>query len=353
MENSIKIENEIPVAKVKEYLESMGLIENLSKSEVTRFIEMAQGFKLNPFKREIYAVKFRDNFNIIVGYETYIKRAERTKLLSGWNVTTEGKISDKSLKAKITIHRKDFEFPFEHEVWFCEYQRNSQIWREKPITMIKKVVIAQGFRLCFSDELGGMPYTQEEMDVMDNNIIEKKAKKTKPETKPETKTEGNVNGILKVADVDCIPDDMAEKINSCKSIKPDMIDLWNNHEDLHECKEFKDLFTIKRQQLESEIAKNIEKDIAKMVKPREFTNDDLAEIKNNIKDSSLHSVARAKELISECKTIDEIMELTQGDNRKTILKYAQKQMESIARASGETPPAPVLFSDEIGYKEIK
>jgi uncharacterized protein YyaL (SSP411 family) len=29
--------------------------------------------------------------------------------------------------------------------------------------MIKKVAISQGFRLCFSDELGGMPYTKEEM----------------------------------------------------------------------------------------------------------------------------------------------------------------------------------------------
>lgn len=29
--------------------------------------------------------------------------------------------------------------------------------------MIKKVAMAQGFRLCFSDELGGIPYTKEEM----------------------------------------------------------------------------------------------------------------------------------------------------------------------------------------------
>ena len=30
--------------------------------------------------------------------------------------------------------------------------------------MIKKVAIAQGFRLCFSDELGGMPYTADEIN---------------------------------------------------------------------------------------------------------------------------------------------------------------------------------------------
>ena len=29
--------------------------------------------------------------------------------------------------------------------------------------MIKKVAMAQAFRLCFPDELGGMPYTSDEM----------------------------------------------------------------------------------------------------------------------------------------------------------------------------------------------
>ena len=29
--------------------------------------------------------------------------------------------------------------------------------------MIKKVAMSQGFRLCFPDELGGIPYTQEEI----------------------------------------------------------------------------------------------------------------------------------------------------------------------------------------------
>ncbi|MDR1325280.1 MAG: hypothetical protein LBK00_04505 [Treponema sp.] len=30
--------------------------------------------------------------------------------------------------------------------------------------MLKKVAIGQGFRLCFSNELGGMPYTSDELD---------------------------------------------------------------------------------------------------------------------------------------------------------------------------------------------
>ena len=218
----------------------MNLIENLSKDEVKRFIEISQAFNLNPFKREVYAIKFRDKFNIVVGYETYIKRAERTKLCSGWHVTTEGKISDKSLKAVITIHRKDWDHAFVHEVYFVEYVRQSMIWKEKPVTMIKKVAMAQGFRLCFNDELGGMPYTTEELDVHQEPQQPKKVAPKKredmnvkemilddhakgkvvssdigdrliqPKVAP-AKTEGNVKGILKTNDPECIPDDMADK----------------------------------------------------------------------------------------------------------------------------------------------
>jgi hypothetical protein len=37
------------------------------------------------------------------------------------------------------------------------------MWENRPTFMTQKVAISQGFRLCFGDELGGMPYTVEEM----------------------------------------------------------------------------------------------------------------------------------------------------------------------------------------------
>jgi hypothetical protein len=36
--------------------------------------------------------------------------------------------------------------------------------------MTKKVAISQAFRLCFSDELGGMPYTSDELPQQTENI---------------------------------------------------------------------------------------------------------------------------------------------------------------------------------------
>jgi hypothetical protein len=39
-------------------------------------------------------------------------------------------------------------------------------WNKRPKFMLKKVCIGQGFRLCFSTDLGGLPYTEEEGEVI-------------------------------------------------------------------------------------------------------------------------------------------------------------------------------------------
>lgn len=150
-----------------DYLTSMGL--KLPQKYQVQFLELAKAFGLNPFKREIYAVGYGDNYNIITGYEVYLKRAERTGKLDGWNVTIEGKVSDNSLRANIEIFRKDWSHSFKHTVYYAECVQKTKtgqpttIWQKMPVFMTKKVAIAQGFRLCFSDEFGGMPYTADEI----------------------------------------------------------------------------------------------------------------------------------------------------------------------------------------------
>lgn len=143
---------------LQKYLTAQGLAKKLTTEQTTQFVEIAKAYGLNPFKREIYAIKYGDNFNIIVGYETYIKQAEASGLLDGWKVEIAPDMS-----ATITIYRKDFKQPFVHTVYFEEYNQNTKIWKEKPKTMIKKVAISQGFRMCFNQVLGGLPYTAEEI----------------------------------------------------------------------------------------------------------------------------------------------------------------------------------------------
>lgn len=165
--------NELMISEKKlvEYLDIVGVGKGITKTEKMQFIEIAKAYGLNPFKREIYIAAYglgdSRQCSILIGYEVYLKRAEESGQLDGYEVTTEGEIPN--LKAIITIWRKDRSRPFVHNVEYQEYvQRDksgnpNKFWREKPKTMLKKVVMSQGFRLCFPVDLGGMPYTAEEV----------------------------------------------------------------------------------------------------------------------------------------------------------------------------------------------
>lgn len=154
------------------YLETMGLAQKLNKNEQAQFLQIAQAYGLNPFKREIYATKYGEGqyaqFSIIVGYEVYLKRAERSGKLNGWEAEFRGEGDD--LSCVVTIWRKDWDRPLKHEAWYSEsVQRTkdgkvTKFW-EKRRLMTRKVAISQAFRLAFSDELGGMPYTDDELGV--------------------------------------------------------------------------------------------------------------------------------------------------------------------------------------------
>lgn len=162
---------------VREYLCPLATDE-----EVALFINQCVMFQLNPYKREIYLIKYsaKDKATFVVGYETYLKRAERTGKMDGW---TPGVTFDKEgrlLSAWVDVYRKDWTHPLHHKVYLSEYLQTKEewvngartgrrlptkFWAEKPITMLKKVVVAQAFRMAFPDEMAGMPYTAEEMPV--------------------------------------------------------------------------------------------------------------------------------------------------------------------------------------------
>lgn len=143
------------------WLESTGNLKRFTEGEKNQFIDICAAYGLNPIKKEVYGVKYGDSFNIIVSADFYRKRAERTGLLDGFNTSVAEE--DGIQKAVCTIHRKDWKHPFIHEVYMNEYNSGKSLWREKPLTMLKKVAEAQAFRKCFPDELGGVPYTAEEL----------------------------------------------------------------------------------------------------------------------------------------------------------------------------------------------
>jgi phage recombination protein Bet len=264
----------LSMEKIQSYLDAMNLATNLTKAESKQFIEIAMAYGLNPFKREIYATKYGTNFSIIVGFETYLKRAERSGLLSGWKVETDGTINkqnvaDSDITATITIHRKDWNEPFIHTVYFSEYvQRRgdgqpNKFWKEKPITMIKKVAMAQGFRLCFSDENGGLPYTSEEIgtdQMMEAQIIQSNIREVPAEPKRIAAEPAKVETAIIAENkpgrgrprkvVAEVSDEIKAKVMVCINLD-DLKSVWLAHPELHNSSEFKIIVNDRKKILEN------------------------------------------------------------------------------------------------------
>jgi len=162
---------DIPKQTVLDYLAAIGLASELTQAETLQFVSVCQAFGLNPFKREVYATVYGEGsyrrFSVITGYEVYLKRADRSGKLDGWSSRIEGSGDD--MKAVVEVSRKDWAKPLVHEVYFTEAVQKKKdgtltsFWSKMPRFQLKKVCISQAFRLCFPDELGGLPYDAAEL----------------------------------------------------------------------------------------------------------------------------------------------------------------------------------------------
>jgi hypothetical protein len=179
--------------------------------EIMFFLQQCVTFNLNPFKREIFLIKYNadEPGQNVIAYGVFIARAERSLRLKGWRAWVDYAADDQNqekspVRAHIEIWRKDWGKPFLHSVRFKEYighKKDGSVtvtWRTKEETMIRKVVTCQGFRLAFPDELGDLPFTIEELgqDEPDHNAptgpmptakVEKYDKPKADAPKPEVK----------------------------------------------------------------------------------------------------------------------------------------------------------------------
>lgn len=148
------------------------LSRKLSSTQKDLCIKTSLAFNLNPIKREVHFVPFNNDIKIVVGYEVYLKRAEKSGKLNGWHVEIEG--AGSTMKAVVTINRRDWEKPFTYEVFLVEARQSTPLWLKMPRFMLKKVAIAQAFRLAFPEELGGLQYMPEEVGLETQVKPEKK-----------------------------------------------------------------------------------------------------------------------------------------------------------------------------------
>ncbi len=150
------------------------LSRKLSSTQKELCIKTSLAFNLNPLKREVHFVPYHNEIKIVVGYEVYLKRAENSGKLNGWRVDIEG--AGSTMKAVVTINRKDWDKPFTHEVFLVEARQPTPLWLKMPRFMLKKVAIAQAFRLAFPEELGGLPYMPEEIGLEGSTSLPNKSK---------------------------------------------------------------------------------------------------------------------------------------------------------------------------------
>lgn len=179
-------ENKVTQDLLLDYLKTMN--KGLNEQQTKQFLAVAGTFGLNPWKREVYAVTFKNkdgstDMSIVTGYETYIKRAELNPNYDGFDidfkgsfkrgkVTKSGKngswqvdalVPDGEVSCVCTVYRKDRAHPTREEVFLDEYNKGNDMWIQKPRTMLKKVAIVSAFRKAFPFDFGGMPYTNDEL----------------------------------------------------------------------------------------------------------------------------------------------------------------------------------------------
>jgi hypothetical protein len=155
-------------AKIVSWLKTFGHGVGLNKEEAEMFIAMCNELQLNPFKREVHVNVYNSRegrqLSIVVGYEVYLRRAERSGLLEWWRKGFGKDGND--LTAWVEIKRRDREEPFRHDVWMSEVRPaggKDFMWKKMPRFMMMKTCISQAFRFAFPVEVGELPYTYDEM----------------------------------------------------------------------------------------------------------------------------------------------------------------------------------------------
>ena len=170
--------------------------KGLTDIELGLFAEFCKGTKLNPFKRETWAIKAGDRLQIMTGINGYWTIANNHPEFDG----SEGGYISKDgqelpdtypgtdwVGAWCRVYRKDRKFPTKASVFRSEYDKGMGNWKAMPKVMITKCAESVALRKAFPQELNGT-YTEEEMPPeYGKSAVE--AKVIQPASKPPAKLE--------------------------------------------------------------------------------------------------------------------------------------------------------------------
>lgn len=155
---------------------------------VAVFAETSRQHNLSPFKREIYLVRYGNQYNTIVGIDGLRTKAGRTGAFAGrddakFDVQPDGSfktaaqlkaINATPISCTVTVYAAiaGVRCPFTKTVLFAEYcPANKQgKWASMPFNMIEKCAEAAALRMAFAAETAGLHIEEESAAMQDITI---------------------------------------------------------------------------------------------------------------------------------------------------------------------------------------
>jgi phage recombination protein Bet len=153
------------------------ILKDASEDELKLFIQICNRTRLDPFARQIYAIRRGNHMTAQVSIDGQRLVAERTGKYAGqlgpfwtgngkdWLEVWLEKTPPKA--AKVGVLRSDFKEPIWAVARYDAYAQDSAMWHKMGDLMLAKCAESLGLRKAFPNELSGL-YTDAEMEQADN-----------------------------------------------------------------------------------------------------------------------------------------------------------------------------------------
>ncbi|UPA16781.1 recombinase RecT (plasmid) [Borrelia coriaceae] len=157
---------------------SMYGLKGMDFASEREILTLLQINNLNPFKKEAYIIPFNGRYTVVVAYQTLLIRAYE----AGYNRYTlefkeepvktrkfdfKGNIVEREDLQCTAYFKSDDGSRYSFSILLSEYYKNTPIWRDKQIFMLRKCAVSCLCRTLPGAGLESMPYIREELGDVD------------------------------------------------------------------------------------------------------------------------------------------------------------------------------------------